>query len=87
MRDINRIDRILTHIKRIWNQYPDLRFNQLIHNLQAEYIEVTGETGWKVNRQIVVPYKDKVYLEKDSYVDMFHLEDDKFEKFLENYSL
>lgn len=35
MRDINRIDKILDEIKKIWKQYPDLRFCQLIENFAS----------------------------------------------------
>lgn len=84
MRDPKRINRILIIIEKIWEKQPDTRFNQLIDNLQHEYINETGETGWKVNRQIVESYGSKVYLHEESYIDMFHLEDDKFEDFLIN---
>ena len=33
MRDPNRIDEILNTVKIIWNQYPDMRFGQLIVNV------------------------------------------------------
>lgn len=33
MRDVNRIDKVLEEIKRIWEKYPDLRLTQLIMNL------------------------------------------------------
>ena len=82
MRDEKRIKRILDLVHQIWSNQPDIRFNQLLYNLQHNYIKSTEETGWKVNRQTVQVYGNKVYIEEDTYIDMFHLEDDKFEKFL-----
>lgn len=82
MRDQKRMPEILDLIKVIWEKQSDTRFNQLIHNLQVEYIQSTGETGWNVNRQIITVYKNSAFLEEDSYIDMFHLEDDKFLEWL-----
>lgn len=43
MRDVNRIDVILSEIKNIWEKYPDLRLGQLICNVVRDpalyYIE------------------------------------------------
>lgn len=43
MRDVNRIDVILSEIKDIWKKYPDLRLGQLICNVVRDptlyYIE------------------------------------------------
>ena len=33
MRDPNRIDEILNIVKIVWNQYPDMRFGQLVVNV------------------------------------------------------
>ena len=33
MRDINRIDPLLSKLGEVWKQYPDLRFGQFIINL------------------------------------------------------
>ena len=33
MRDAGRIDKVLTKIRKIWKQYPDLRFMQLLGNV------------------------------------------------------
>ena len=33
MRDVNRIDKILEQIGRVWKQYPDLRLGQLLLNV------------------------------------------------------
>jgi hypothetical protein len=76
MRELARIDRIMSLITKIWCKYPDLRFNQLIFHLQTKYeggkyIQKvpTDERGWGM---IDVP-------------DLFNVEDDKFEKFLSDY--
>lgn len=37
VRDPKRIPRILTLLFKIWEQQPDLRFNQLVQNLQSLY--------------------------------------------------
>lgn len=37
MREKERINRITSLIQRIWEQQPDMRFNQLISNLQHIY--------------------------------------------------
>lgn len=84
MRDPKRIDEMLGLLKTIWNSQPDTRFHQLMHNLQYEYIAATDETGWKVNRKVVQAYNSKVWMEDDTYIDMFHLEDDKFLNWLRN---
>lgn len=43
MRDVNRIDVVLSEIKEIWKKYPDLRLGQLICNVVRDptlyYIE------------------------------------------------
>jgi hypothetical protein len=82
MRDPNRIDRILSLIKQLWYKHPDIRFNQLIHNLSWEYSRINndvykevGYSKWEDERGIQFT-KDMVF------VDLFHLEDDKFEEFL-----
>lgn len=35
MRDIERIDKILQEINKVWKRYPDLRFTQLIVNVMS----------------------------------------------------
>lgn len=35
MRDINRIDKILEDLGKIWKKYPDLRLTQLIVNVMS----------------------------------------------------
>jgi hypothetical protein len=82
MRDPNRIDRILSLIKQIWSKHPDIRFNQLIHNLSWEYSDINndkyktwGYSKWDSPNGLV--------LTKDvCFVDLFNLEDGQFEEFL-----
>jgi uncharacterized protein YihD (DUF1040 family) len=45
MRDPNRIKELLSLLKEIWGETPDLRFNQLIYNLQSEYSKNHNEFG------------------------------------------
>ena len=40
-----RITRILTLLFKIWEQQPDLRFNQLVQNLQALYSQQNNNFG------------------------------------------
>lgn len=44
MRDIERIDKIITLIADIWHQYPDWRLTQLLSNINA-----LGNTTDRIN--------------------------------------
>jgi hypothetical protein len=84
MRDPARIERVLDLIKQIWNKSPDLRFNQLIDNLswsytdeKANYIEYSYS---KFENE-----KGVQFLKDVANVDLFYVEDDKFELFLQDY--
>jgi hypothetical protein len=77
MRDPNRIKRILTLLQQIWEQQTDVRFNQLLSNLQSLYSQENNSFG---RREVYT--KNFIDLEKTSYLDLFYLEDDKWEKFL-----
>lgn len=77
MRDPERITLLLSLIEQIWRHYPDLRFNQLIYNLQHEYSLVNGDDG-----KVVQSGKDG--LQRLAF-DLFHVEDDKFRTFLTDY--
>jgi hypothetical protein len=86
MREGDRIERILTLIRQIWEKQPDIRFNQLIINLSWMYANKNNENFIKrgyskfENEQGIIMFtKDVVY------VDLFYLEDDEFEKFLKEY--
>lgn len=80
MRDHRRIDRILTLLHKIWEHQPDVRFNQLISNLQFLYSQENNNMG---RRQVY--RKENVNFEETSYLDLFYLEDDKWEEFLIHY--
>lgn len=80
MRDPNRIKRILTLLQKIWEHQTDVRFNQLISNLQSLYSQENNSYG---RREVY--NKNFIDLEKTSYLDFFYLEDDKWEEFLTSY--
>lgn len=80
MRDRRRIQRILTVLQKIWEQQPDVRFNQLLSNLQSVYSQRTNNYG---RREVFK--KEFIDLEKTFYLDFFFLEDDKWEEFLNSY--
>lgn len=77
MRDPNRIKRILTLLQQIWEQQTDVRFNQLLSNLQSLYSQENNSFG---RREVYT--KNFIDLEKTTYLDFFYLEDDKWEEFL-----
>lgn len=85
MRNPERIDRVLYLIKQLWAKYPDLRFNQMISNLQWNYSSKNND-AYKEYSYSKWEQNDVVAFKKDVVsVDCFHLEDDKFETFLEEY--
>jgi hypothetical protein len=75
MRDPERIEEILTLIGRIWKANPDFRFQQLIYILQSEYSESNDQIG-KVESMGFDGFKKVGY-------DLFNLEDDLFQKYLQ----
>ncbi len=74
MRNPNRIPEILALIEQIWQQDPDLRFNQLIYNLQCSYSQQNGGMG-KVEEIVDKDFSRIGY-------DLYNLADSAFEKFL-----
>lgn len=54
MRDINRIEKYLKELEKIWKTYPDLRFSQLIFNVLNE------ENGdyWKEEDETLKMFKE-----------------------------
>lgn len=80
MRDPKRIPRILTLLFKIWEQQPDLRFNQLVQNLQALYSQQNNNFGKRNFYE-----KDGGITYQNSYIDLFYLEDDQWEQFLRDY--
>lgn len=80
MRDPRRIKRILTLFQKIWEYQPDVRFNQLVSNLQSIYSQQHENFG---RREVFS--REFIEFEKTSYLDFFFLEDDKWEEFLASY--
>jgi uncharacterized protein YihD (DUF1040 family) len=74
MRDPERINELLSLVKSIWEKEPDLRFNQLIYNLQYDYSQKNNGVG---------QVKE---VETDGFVrtgfDFFNLEDNQFIEYL-----
>src|SRR5690606_20523933 len=63
----------------IWQQQPDVRFNQLISNLQHMYSAQNEGYGKRIEME-------KTFLGNEldsSYLDFFYLEDYEWEAFLE----
>ena len=85
MRDPERIERIINLIKKIWSDHPDYRFNQLIHNLSWDYSDKNKDYGKDYSYSKWETEKG-VHFNKDVIdVDLFHLEDDKFEEYLQDF--
>ncbi len=74
MRDPERIPELLELVKQIWLRDPDLRFNQLIYNLQYDYSQKNDGLG---------QVKE---VEGDGFTrvgfDLFNLEDSSFIEYL-----
>lgn len=80
MRDPRRIRRILALLQQIWEYQQDVRFNQLVSNMQSIYSQQHDNYG---KREVFE--RKFIDLEKSSYLDFFFLEDDKWEGFLTSY--
>lgn len=76
MRDPDRIKALLSLLEELWLRDVDLRFNQLIYNLQYEFSASNNDIG-KVKT-----------IEPDGFekvgFDLFNLEDEKFINFLKS---
>jgi hypothetical protein len=81
MRNPERIHVVLDLLKNIWEQQPDIRFNQLIHNLQVEYAEKTGK--YKMELWEKGTFRGIESYRKIFTVDLFYVEDNDFEDFLQ----
>lgn len=75
MRNPKRIKDFMVVLTEIWEHMPDIRFNQLIYNLQREYKDgayikkaYVDEIGWGTT-EVSYPY-------------LFNVEDDAFMEFL-----
>ena len=74
MRDPKRIEELLTLLNQIWMRNPDLRFNQLVYDLQSGYSHKNRNIGKIIET-------DSDGLQKVGY-DFFNIEDDKFIDYL-----
>jgi len=83
MRDVNRIPVIMSLLTEIWQKQPDVRFNQLISNLQWEYSDKNNGAG-KETVYIKEDIDSSTIYESHHSIDLFYLEDDKFILFLED---
>jgi len=80
MRDPKRINEIIDLIADIWYEFPDLRFNQLMHHLQVEY---SRENMSKIEVYEKIELVNGSIIEMPSYkYDLFNVEDDEWIKFL-----
>lgn len=81
MRDINRISRVMSLLEIIWEAHPDLRFNQLLDSIQRSYVNEESKTSIKFyyNKE---EFNGNEYYVPTAVLDLFYLEDDKFEIYL-----
>ncbi|HHF2906447.1 TPA: hypothetical protein ACPJZ5_004283 [Vibrio diabolicus] len=75
MRDPKRIETTLSLLKELWSNNTDLRFNQLIYNLQREFSLENDGKG-----QITEISQEGI---QHVGYDLFYIEDDIFIQFLE----
>jgi hypothetical protein len=72
---------LMSLLEVIWEKHPEIRFNQLIHNLQYEYASQQGymkDNLWEKDE-----YRGIVSYRNHPIPDLFNLEDEDFIKFLE----
>jgi hypothetical protein len=79
MREPKRIQRILSLLDTIWQQQPDVRYNQLVSNLQYMYSAQNEGYG----KRKATEKWDSGEVET-TYLDFFYIEDDEWEAFLES---
>ncbi|WP_141130640.1 hypothetical protein [Virgibacillus dokdonensis] len=79
IREIERINRIMSLIQRIWEEEPDIRFNQLISNLQYMYSSQNEGYG----QRMMIEKGSSGDETESSYLDFFYLEDKEWEAFLQ----
>ena len=77
MRPIERIDEISELIKKIWEREPDLRYLQLIYNLQSGYSFKNEDLG-KIEETTKEGFSRIGY-------DLFNTEDDDFLEYLKKH--
>ncbi|GAB2688611.1 hypothetical protein [Aliiglaciecola aliphaticivorans] len=74
MRDPERITELLELINALWSKSPDLRFNQLIYNLQYGYSQKNSKLG-------LIKVEDSDGFTRTGF-DFFNLEDEAFITYL-----
>lgn len=79
MRNPSRIPELMEYIQRYWQANPDLRFNQLICNLQYEFHKDTKKGKLKNTYELfggeVIQYSGQV-------PDLYYVEDEEFIQWL-----
>lgn len=85
MREIERIERVLGSIKEIWSKNPDMRYMQLLDHLIYRYSECNNDAGKRYFYDKHETDKGVQFTKTMTGVDLFYLEDDKFEEFLSVY--
>lgn len=79
MRNPKRIAELLSLLEAIWIECPDIRFNQLINNLQWEYTNKTNDFRTVYEKE---EFLGKIYFTPIRQLDLFHVEDENFIEFL-----
>lgn len=74
MRNPKRIRELTSLLEELWIELPDLRFNQLLYNLYAEYSRQNSDYG--LVKEVEVDGFTKIGF------DFFSLEDDEFIEYL-----
>lgn len=71
-------EEILALLLKIWSKNPDLRFNQLISNLNSSYDMLTGHKhgAWYIDARDI-DYPSERYI-----TDLYYLGDEKYIDFL-----
>jgi hypothetical protein len=86
MREPERIERILDLIKQIWIIQPDSRFMQMMSNISWNYSAENNNAGKEYSySKWETPKGDVIFNYDVASVDLFHLEDDKLEEFLQKF--
>lgn len=85
MREVERIERILGLIKEIWVKNPDMRYMQLQDHLAYQYSANNADYGKQYFYDKHETDKGIQFSNTLVCVDLFYLEDDKYEEFLEKY--
>lgn len=80
MRNPERIGKIMSMVQILWEQKNDMRYFQFIMWLEHEYSSSNNQYG---KRELIQRYDDG-FTAPYEITDLFYLEDDLFETFLES---